>query len=161
FAEAVACNVIGFADFHAQDFPCRDGHRDERGLRVFGELELIVGAFETEFREGEAEGVVGLFKSLAGGIEILSERLAHARELRALAGKKEGCLHPSAILAGLILLAVEVADGGPEARPAESGNESEERRPGQSLRGGVRGVDDAEVGEGFDYEWWDAEDHGG
>jgi len=63
-------------------------------VRVLGELELVLGAFERKAREGKAERVVGLFENAPCGGPAIRQRLAHARELRALAGKEKchlGC----------------------------------------------------------------------
>ena len=57
---------------------------------MLGELELVFGAFEDEFGEGEAEGVVGLVEEGAGGGEVVVEVAAHAYGLGALAGEEEG-----------------------------------------------------------------------
>ncbi len=68
------------------------GYRDgeDGGLGVLGELELVVRAFEDEFGEGEAEGLVGLVEEGAGGGEVVVEVAAHAYGLRALTGEEEG-----------------------------------------------------------------------
>ena len=54
------------------------GDGEDGGLGVLGELELVFGAFEDEFGEGEAEGFVGLVEDGAGGGEVVVEIAAHA-----------------------------------------------------------------------------------
>jgi len=57
---------------------------------VLGELELVFGAFKDEFREPEAEGLVGLLEDGPGGGEVVVEVAAHTYGLRALSGEEEG-----------------------------------------------------------------------
>ena len=66
-----------------------DGDGEDGGLGVLGELELVFGAFEDEFGEGEAEGVVGLVEDGAGGGVVVVEVAAHAYGLGALSGEEE------------------------------------------------------------------------
>ncbi len=93
FAEGVAGNIVRGTDFSFEHGPGGDRDGQERGLGVFGEAELVVGAFETEFGEREAEGIIGLFEAAPGGLKVLREGEAHARELRALAGEEESGFH--------------------------------------------------------------------
>ena len=70
------------------------GDGEQRGLGVFGQLELILGAFKAEAGDGEAERLVGLLKDAPRGGVGLGEGLAHAWGLRALARKEKsgfGC----------------------------------------------------------------------
>ena len=89
-AEGVACGQGWDDSLFGED--ARGGDRDgeDGGLGVLGELELVLGAFEDELGEGEAEGFVGLVEDGAGDGEVVVEIAAHAYGLRALSGEEEG-----------------------------------------------------------------------
>ena len=63
--------------------------REQRGLRVFRELESVLRAFETQAGDRESESIVGLFEHAARGGVRIGESFAHARGLRALAGEEK------------------------------------------------------------------------
>jgi hypothetical protein len=70
---------------------------------------LLLGPFEAQAGDGEAESIVGLLENApCGGIGV-GKRLAHAGSLRTLSGEKKGgggCqseLYPAARRAGMIL----------------------------------------------------------
>ncbi len=89
FAQAVAGHEIGDKAALAEHGPGGHGDRQQRGLLVLGELELIVGTFKTEARNGEAECIVGFFKRAPRHGKPIGKRLTHAGVLRPLARKKE------------------------------------------------------------------------
>ncbi len=55
-----------------------DGDGEDRGLRVFGELELVFRAVEDELREGEGESFIGLVEYGASDGEVVVEIAAHS-----------------------------------------------------------------------------------
>ena len=64
-------DVVRRAAALPQDGEGRGRYRQQRGLGVFGELQLVLGTFEAEAGEGEAEGVVGLLEDAPrGGIGL-------------------------------------------------------------------------------------------
>ena len=89
-AEGVAGGEGGGDALFGQDAGGGDGDGEDGGLGVLGELELVFGAFEDEFGEREAEGLIGLVEDGAGRGEVVVEVSAHADGLRALAGEEEG-----------------------------------------------------------------------
>jgi len=68
----------------------RNGDRDQCGLRVFGELQIGIGALKTELGNCETKGIVSFLKDSLCGREILGERFAHSGELRTLSGEEKG-----------------------------------------------------------------------
>ena len=70
----------------------RDADRKDGGLRVLGQRELVVRAFEAERAQRLAERGIGFGKRLAADWKGVGERLAHADLLRALSRKDE-CNH--------------------------------------------------------------------
>ena len=67
----------------------RGRHGENRRLRVLGELELIVGTFEAELRDREAERGVDVVEDAARGRERLGDVLPHSGVLAPLPGKNE------------------------------------------------------------------------
>ncbi len=80
-AEGVAGGEGGGDAFFCEDAGCGDRDGEDGGWVLLGELELVFGAFEDEFGEGEAEGFVGLVEEGAGGGEVVVEVAAHAYAL--------------------------------------------------------------------------------
>ena len=96
FAEGMAGGEGGMDAAFGEDARGGDGDGQDRGLRVLGELELVFGALEDELREGEAEGLVGLFEDGSSDGEVVVEIAAHPYGLGALAREEEGnfrCTH--------------------------------------------------------------------
>ena len=89
FAEAVASDKIGSETSFREDAMDGDGTGEDGGLRVGGELQLVFGAFEADFGDGETEGFIGLFEDGAGCRILIGELLAHAGVLRGLTWKYE------------------------------------------------------------------------
>ncbi len=79
----------------------RDAHRQDRGLRVFGQRQAIRGTVEDQIAQRLAERRIGFGKRLRADLELIGERLAHADRLRALSGKHE-CDHDSATVTAFI-----------------------------------------------------------
>jgi hypothetical protein len=65
-------------------------HRENRRLRVLGQRQLVVGAFEDDATQRIAERRVGLVERFAADRISIRERPAHADFLRALSWKDEG-----------------------------------------------------------------------
>src|SRR5262249_24901541 len=73
--------------------------RQDRGLRVRGELQVRLGPLEAELRQRGAENAVGFLEDGPALREGRGERLAHPDVLRSLAGEDEGDLQgPAASL---------------------------------------------------------------
>ena len=69
-----------------------DRHRQQRRLRVLGQLELVVGAFKTQTRKRKPQRIVGFLEDAGGFGERIGEGFAHACELGTLTWEKKGCL---------------------------------------------------------------------
>ena len=67
-----------------------DGRRHQRRLGVFGEAQGILGAFEHDFRERDAERIIDFLEDSAGRGIGLGKIVPHADSLAALSGKGEG-----------------------------------------------------------------------
>ncbi len=72
---------------HAPD--CHAGCQDRR-LSVLGQPELLLRPFKDEFREWEAQGLVGSSKGLGGDGKVVGKLAAHAYGLRTLPRKEKG-----------------------------------------------------------------------
>jgi hypothetical protein len=70
-----------------QNSPRRDAHREDGGLSVFREPEMILGALEAEPGEREFEGLIGLGEGLGGDGKVFRQLAAHADDLRTLTRK--------------------------------------------------------------------------
>ena len=79
----------------AQDRDDCHGRREDRGLRVGRQRELLRRPLEAELREVVAEDPVGLVEDAPGRAERRREVLAHADGLGALAGKEKSGRHAS------------------------------------------------------------------
>ena len=84
-------NHIGL-ELVADDFGKDHRVEEDSGLGHFGLLEVFLGAVEHQVRDAEAEYFVCFLKHLLSLGALFVEVLAHAYELRSLAGKHE-CFH--------------------------------------------------------------------
>ena len=66
-----------------------DAHRENRGLRVFRQRQLVLGPFEDRAAERLAKRRVGVLEGPAADGKRIGERAAHADLLRSLPGKDE------------------------------------------------------------------------
>ena len=74
------------------------GVREDRGLGVVGEGELVLGALPHEAGERDAERVIDGGEGVARGGKPLGEILAHADLLRALAREEQDRHHRTTAL---------------------------------------------------------------
>src|SRR5438309_3163450 len=92
FAEAVAGDERRLQSLGRQQPARRRADRQDRRLRILGEVQPILRALETEAAQGFAQRGVGLVEGLSTHGERFRKRLAHADSLRTLSGKDEsGC----------------------------------------------------------------------
>ncbi len=70
-----------------QDAESCGGNGQESGLRIGGEFEIFLAAFEAEAGEIETERVVRLIEDASRCRKFIGQGFAHAGELRALAGE--------------------------------------------------------------------------
>ena len=87
--ETVPGHIIGLDTGAAQNFPEGDTRGQDRGLRIFGELERLVRAFETELLDREPECFIGGLKNPTRVVVALECLFPHPGLLRALSGKEE------------------------------------------------------------------------
>ena len=80
------------AAFPGQRREHRQRMRHDRGLRIFGQLELVFRPLAHQPEQVLAERLVDLLEHVAGRAAGLGERRAHADRLAALPGKKK-CAH--------------------------------------------------------------------
>src|SRR6266404_7139957 len=73
----------------------RKGHRasQDRGLRIFGELQRVFRTFEAKLGNGKSERIIGGLEGLPCRRIFIGQLLAHARILAGLAGEHKGDLH--------------------------------------------------------------------
>ena len=89
-AETVAGDERGLVALRHEQAARGDADAEERRLRVLGERQLILGAFEAQPAERLAQCGVRFGERLAADRKRLGERPAHADLLRTLSGKDEG-----------------------------------------------------------------------
>ena len=89
FAEAVSGSQIGRHAMLFERAIRRHGNRQNRGLRVCGQLELVFRTFKAEFRKRKSKRGVGLFEDRMRFGEIRVEVAAHARDT-ARPGRERG-----------------------------------------------------------------------
>jgi hypothetical protein len=77
----------------ARDRPRGGAVREQRGLRVVRERQVVRGPLEAQRRERDAERRVDRLEGLARGGMRVGEVEAHSRLLRPLAGKEEYDVH--------------------------------------------------------------------
>src|SRR5206468_2394192 len=89
-AEAVSGDELRTQSARLEQPVRRHADRENRGLGVLGERQLIVGTFENDPAEPLAECVVGLVEGLTTNRVRLGQRPAHAGCLATLTGENTG-----------------------------------------------------------------------
>jgi hypothetical protein len=87
FAERMAGSEGGLNASLGEDTRSGDRDGEDRGLCVFGELELVFWALEDQLRQREAESFIGFVEYGASDGEVVVEIAAHSDELGALTRK--------------------------------------------------------------------------
>jgi hypothetical protein len=87
FAQAVTGDEGRLQAAPGKQPPGGNAHRQDRRLRVLGELQPLGRAVENQLAQRFAERRVGFGKGPGANLELIGERLAHAHRLRSLPWK--------------------------------------------------------------------------
>ncbi len=75
----MSCCKLRDNPFFLQHAPHGGAHGQDRRLGIFRQLQLLVGAFKAELRDGEAQRLVGFLKGVARYRIERGQLFAHSR----------------------------------------------------------------------------------
>src|SRR6185503_14023457 len=90
FAKAVSGDECRLNPLFVQHAPGSNGNRENRGLSILRQTQLVFGTFKAKLRQFHSQSFIGLYEGLSRDRKAVGKIFAHTDGLRTLAGKEKG-----------------------------------------------------------------------